>query len=238
MNPPDFQTPCVVRTSQRPSSDVVKGLAQYGVATIHEAQKRRGLMAAIHPAVPGSTLCGPAVTSLNHAGDNLMLHAAIEQCQAGDVLVVATTAPSTHGMFGELLATLCQARGLAGVILDAGVRDVAQIREMGFPVWSRAVSAAGTSKANPGWVNVPVTCGGTIVRPGDIVIGDDDGVVVVPAESARGVLHNAELREQHEAAVRERFRRGELSLDTGNLRPLLESLGVRYWSAVDEVHPG
>src|ERR671936_18384 len=141
----------------------------------------------IRPVVPGQRVCGTAVTSLNHAGDNIMLHAAIDVAQEGDVIVVATTSPCTDGMLGELIATQCQVRGVAAVVLDAGARDAAELREMAFPVWSRTISAAGTSKVNPGWVNVPVVCGGVTVHPGDLVVADDDGVVVVAAAAAEDV---------------------------------------------------
>jgi 4-hydroxy-4-methyl-2-oxoglutarate aldolase len=153
---------------------------------------------------------------------------AVAECQPGDVLVVATKTPSVHGMFGDLLATLCKARSIAGVILSAGVRDVREIRAMQYPVWAHAVNAMGTAKSNPGWVNVPVTCGGTLVNPGDMIVADDDGVVVVPAEHLDGVIENCIAREAAEAGLRERFAGGELSLDVIGLRPLLERLGVVY----------
>ena len=207
---------------------MVKAAAQYGVATLHEANKRRGLMLDINPVVAGTRVCGPAVTSLNHAGDNLMLHAAVEVAERGDVLVVATLSPSTHGMFGELLATQCRAQGIAGVGLDAGVRDRRDLQDMAFPVWSRAVSAAGTVKATPGWVNVPVVCGSATVHPGDLVIADDDGAMVIPLDDVGQVVEAARVREDREAANRARFQAGELSLDVNNLRPLLEHLGVTY----------
>jgi 4-hydroxy-4-methyl-2-oxoglutarate aldolase len=174
--------------------------------------------------------CGPAVTSLNHPGDNLMLHAAVEVSQPGDVLVVATMSRSTDGMFGELLATQCRAQGIAGVVLDAGARDRRDLIEMKFPVWSRAISAAGTVKATPGWVNVPVVCGGATVTPGDLVVADDDGVTVIPRAEVAAVVEAAELREEKEARNRVRLQAGELSLDVNNLRPLLERLGVTYES--------
>ncbi|WP_432878607.1 4-carboxy-4-hydroxy-2-oxoadipate aldolase/oxaloacetate decarboxylase [Kribbella sp. CA-245084] len=221
-------SPTVVRRIERPDPEAVKAASQYSVATLHEAGRRRGLMIDIHPVVAGTRVCGPAVTSLNHAGDNLMLHAAVEVCEPGDVLVVATLSPSTHGMFGELLATQCRAQEIAGVVLDAGVRDRRELRDMSFPVWSRAISAAGTVKATPGWVNVPVTCGSALVNPGDLVVADDDGVMVIPAAEVADVVEAARLREEREAANRARFQAGELSLDVSNLRPLLERLGVTY----------
>ena len=218
----------VVTRVRRPEPDDVEALSAFGVATVHEAYLRRGLMDTVRPVVPDTRICGPAVTSLNAAGDNLMLHAAIEQCRPGDVLVVATTAPSRHGMFGELLATQCRARGIAGVVLEAGARDTRELREMGYPTWSAAVSAAGTAKTNPGWVNVPVECDGVIVNPGDVVVADDDGVVVVARDDVPEVAVAAAEREEREAGVRRRFESGELSLDVSDLRQSLERLGVRY----------
>ena len=185
----------------------------------------------IRPVVPGQRVCGTAITSLNHAGDNLMLHAAIDVAQEGDVIVVATTSPCTDGMVGELIAKQCQVRGVAAVILDAGARDSAELREMGFPVWSRAISAAGTNKANPGWVNVPVVCGGVTVNPGDLVVADDDGVVVVAAEAAEDVARAAQARADREAGSRMRYANGEASMDVSGLRQLLVQLGVRTYDS-------
>lgn len=220
--------PAVYERIQRPDPELVARLSRFGVSTIHEADKRRGYMYGITPIVSGLSICGPAVTSLDHTGDNLMIHAALEVCQPGDVLVVTTVSPSTHGMFGDLLATLCRARGLAGVIIDAGARDVRDLREMRFPIWTRTISSQGTAKSNPGWVNVPVVCANVNVRPGDVIAADDDGVVVVPQERLAAVAAAAQAREDHEAKSRERFARGELSLDVANMRPLLERFGVRY----------
>lgn len=220
--------PAVYERIERPDPALVAQLAKFGVSTIHEADRRRGYMRDIKPVVSGLSICGPAVTSVDHAGDNLMLHAAVATCQPGDVLVVTTLSPSLHGMFGDLLATLCRARGLAGVIINAGVRDVKDLRAMRFPVWSHAISSDGAAKANPGWVNVPVVCGGQTVRPGDVIAADDDGVVVVPRERLAAVIAAARKREEHETMVRERFSRGELSLDVSGLRAQLDKLGVRY----------
>lgn len=225
MNP---VAPRIVRSFERPPAELIEALSAFGVATVHEAAGQRGLMRPEVGAVTGGArICGPAVTSLNHAGDNLMLHAAIETCRPGDVLVVATTSPSTDAMLGELIATQCRARGIAGMVLDAGVRDVAAIRAMRFPAWACAVSAAGTSKSRPGWVNVPVTCGGALVRPGDVVIADDDGVVIVEREALGDVVAAAAAREEREAVARERYQKGELSLDVLALREILARLGVR-----------
>ncbi|MHB8618949.1 MAG: 4-carboxy-4-hydroxy-2-oxoadipate aldolase/oxaloacetate decarboxylase [Chloroflexota bacterium] len=220
--------PCIHRQIERPDKRLAAALAEYGVATVHEAYKQQGLMRPeIRPVVPGKRVCGPAITSLSHPGDNIMLHAAVDVARAGDVIVVATTAPSTDGMIGELIATQCQARGIVAVVLDAGARDSAEIREMGFPVWSRAISAAGTNKKNPGWVNIPVVCGGVTVNPGDLVVADDDGVVVVAARDAEEVASGCEARVERENAARERYRAGESSMEVNNLRALLKDLGVR-----------
>jgi 4-hydroxy-4-methyl-2-oxoglutarate aldolase len=227
--------PCVIRTIPRPPPELAAALAEEGVATVHEAQGQLGLMhPAIRPLLPGARICGPAVTALNHPGDNLMLHAAIELCQPGDVLVVATTAPCTDGMLGELLALSCKARGLAGVVLDVGARDLAALQALGLPVWARAVSAAGTAKSTPGWVNVPVVCGGVTVRPGDLVVADDDGVVVVAREHAEAVLAAARARTAREATIRQRLAAGELSLDIYGFRDVLAARGVRYYDTAAE----
>jgi 4-hydroxy-4-methyl-2-oxoglutarate aldolase len=219
----------VVRAILRPDADTVNGLAAAGVSTVHEAQGRRGAFApTIRPIQDGARVAGPAVTVSCHAGDNLMLHAAVEVCQPGDILVVVTTSPSTDGMLGELLATSLAAHGVVGVVIDAGVRDVAQLRAMRFPVWARAISPQGTVKASPGSVNVPVVCGGQSVSPGDVVVADDDGVVVVPRAEAAQVLAAARAREAAEATKRARLAAGELGVDMYDLRPLLAKLGVTY----------
>lgn len=220
--------PTVKRAVERPDPAALAELGKYGVATVHEAYGRRGLMHGIKPIVRGLTACGPAITALNHAGDNLMLHVALEQCQPGDVLIVATTAPSMHGMFGELLATSCRARGLAAVIIDAAARDSSELNDMRFPVWARGVSAAGTTKFALGWVNIPVSCAGTVVAPGDAVVADDDGVVVVAREHVSDVLAAAHQRTAHETEVRTRLAAGELSLDTSGMRKVLSDGGVAY----------
>jgi 4-hydroxy-4-methyl-2-oxoglutarate aldolase len=227
--------PCVIRDILRPEADLARALAGFGVATVHEASGQLGLMRPdIRPVVPGKRICGPAVTALCHPGDNLMLHAAIDVANPGDVIVVGVKFRNTDGMIGELIATQCQARGIVAVILDAGARDSAELREMGFPVWSRAISAAGTSKATPGWVNVPIQCGDAIVRPGDLIVADDDGVVVVAAEDAEEVVRACEARVAKEDANRKRFQQGEVSLDVSNLRPLLERLGVQTYATAGE----
>lgn len=227
--------PCVVRCIERPAPHYAQQLATFGVATVHEAYAQQGLLRPdIRPVVRGKRICGPAVTALSHAGDNIMLHAAIDVAQRGDVIVVALKSPSTDGMIGELIATQCQARGIEAVILDAGARDSAELNDMGFPVWSRAISAAGTNKANPGWVNVPVSIGDVIIRPGDLVVADDDGVCVVRAEDAAAVVKASEARIAKEEANRKRFQAGEVSLDVSSLRPVLDKLGVRSFDTLAE----
>ncbi|MCW2569661.1 MAG: 4-carboxy-4-hydroxy-2-oxoadipate aldolase [Mycobacterium sp.] len=222
----------IVRTNRRPDPDAVEVLGRVGVATAHEAMGRRGLThPVLRPIYPGARIAGRAVTVLSHPGDNLMIHACIEQCGPGDVLVITTTSPSTDGMFGELFATQLAARGVLGLVMDAGVRDVAELTAMGFPAWSRAVSAQGTVKATPGSVNVPVVVAGAYLRPGDVIVADDDGVLVVPLEDAAEVAEKSLAREANEQGKREKFQAGVLGLDFYDLRPTLERLGVTY---VDE----
>ncbi|HET6479445.1 MAG TPA: 4-carboxy-4-hydroxy-2-oxoadipate aldolase/oxaloacetate decarboxylase [Actinoplanes sp.] len=219
----------VVRRVPRVAAEVLAGLAEAGVSTVHEADGRRGALdPALRPIQAGARIAGSAVTVSCHPGDNLMIHAAVEVCSPGDLLVVTTTSPSTDGMLGELLATSLAARGVVGVVLDAGVRDVGELRAMGFPVWSRAVSPQGTVKASPGSVNVPVICGGRSIAPGDAVVADDDGLVVVPRDRAATVLEAARRRLDAETGKRARLAAGELGLDMYELRPLLDRLGVEY----------
>lgn len=223
-----------------PRADVADAarLAELGVATVHEALGRVGYLGpAFRPAWPGARAGGTAVTVLCRPGDNLMVHVAVEQCRAGDVLVVATTSLSTDGLFGELFATALAARGVRGVVLGCGIRDVAGLRAAGFPAWSTAVSAQGSVKATPGAVNVPVVLGGQTIRPGDVVLGDDDGVLVVPRADVPRALAAGRARVEKENAAREAFRRGELGLDRYGLRERLPGLGVEYvthaeWAAV------
>lgn len=225
----------VVREVDRAPADVVARLGAAGVATVHEAAGRNGLVGPrVQARVPGAALAGSAVTVLSPPGDNLMLHAAVETCRPGDVLVVATTSDSTDGFFGDLLATSLQARGVLGLVIDAGVRDVAALRELPFPVWSRAVHAQGCVKATPGSVNVPVVVAGQLVRPGDVVVADDDGVVVVPAARAADVAAAAEARTAAEEAKRATLASGTLGLDLYDLRPLLERLGVVYVDRLED----
>jgi 4-hydroxy-4-methyl-2-oxoglutarate aldolase len=219
----------VVRSINRAAGEVIAGLGTCGSATVHEAQGRTGFVGAqLRPIQQNVRVAGSAVTVSCHPGDNLMIHAAVECCAAGDILVVTNTAPSTHGMFGELLATSLLHRGVRALIIDAGVRDTSELRDIGFAVWSQYVSCQGTVKASPGSVNVPVVLGGVVVNPGDVIVADDDGVVVVARDEAAAVLQQSRAREDKEAATRARLATGELGVDIYNLRPLLDSLGVTY----------
>ena len=219
----------IVRSDRRPDPDAVAILARVGVATAHEAMGRRGLThPVLRPIYPGARIAGRAVTVLSHPGDNLMIHACIEQCGPGDVLVVTTTSPSTDGMFGELFAVQLAARGVLGLVIDAGVRDVAELTAMRFPAWARAISAQGTVKASPGSVNVPVVAAGAYVRPGDVVVADDDGVLFVPREVAPEVADKALAREAGEQDKLEKFRAGVLGVDVYGMRETLARLGVTY----------
>lgn len=219
--------PTIIRAIERSDPAIVQGLAEQGVATVHESFHRRGLLAPrLRPVADSWAIAGPAVTSLNHPGDNLMVHAALSVCQPGDVLVVATTVPSNLGLIGDLIAEQAKVRGLAGIVIDSGVRDVASLRRLGLPIWSAAITAAGSVKATPGWVNVPVVCGDQAINPGDIIVADDDGVVAVPARFAAEVLEAARQRTAKEAASREGIARGELSFDRSGMREYLAERGV------------
>ena len=225
--------PTIVRKIVRAEADIIKTLGDLGVATVHEAQTRTGLMRPyMRPIYPAAKAAGSAITISCQPGDNLMIHAAIEFCQKGDVLVVSTTSESTDGMFGELLAESARAHGVVGLVIDAGVRDVRDLTEMDFPVWSKAISAQGTVKATAGSVNVPIVCAGAIVRPGDVIVSDADGVVVVKRETAAEVARLAGERFAKEQKTRERLKTGELGVDFYGLRAKLAELGVRY---VDEL---
>jgi 4-hydroxy-4-methyl-2-oxoglutarate aldolase len=219
----------IVRNVERPDASLIRRLGEFGVATVHEAQGRTGLLRPyMRPIFLGARIAAPAVTVLCHAGDNLMIHAAIEVCKPGDVVVVATKSESTDGMFGELLATSFQAHGIAGLVIDAGVRDVAELTAIGFPVFSKAICAQGTVKETAGSVNVDIVCAGALVRPGDVIVADIDGVVVVPRRSVAKVVTRCEERSAKEAKTRERLRSGELGMDIYGLRGKLQALGVEY----------
>lgn len=225
----------IVRSVDRAPLGTVDALAPIGTATVHEAIGRRGYLGVdLRPIQTGARIAGTAVTVLSHPGDNIMIHAAVEICQEGDILVVATTAPSTHGMFGDLLASSLQMRGVRGLVIDAGVRDTADLREMDFPVWTRYVSCQGTVKATPGSVNVPVTIGGTTITPGDVVCGDDDGVVLVERAEADWALERSLTRLDEEERTRVRLLAGELGIDLYGLRAKLAELGVECIDSIDQ----
>jgi len=219
----------VHRNINRVSQSKLDLLKDFGVATAHEAYGRKGLVGtSLHPRIPGSLISGSAVTVLSHPGDNLMIHVAVEQCKPGDVLVVTTTSESTDGMFGDLLATSLMARGVVGLIINAGVRDIAALRELPFPVWSKAVHAQGTVKGTPGSVNIPIAIDGLIINPGDAIIADDDGVMAIRNLDVDVVIEASAKRVANEAEKRAKLASGILGLDMYNLRPLVESLGIKY----------
>ncbi len=221
--------PRVIRKIERAGADLARKLGEYGVATVHEAQGRTGLMQPyMRPIYPTAKVGGTAVTVLSHPGDNIMIHAALDVVQPGDVLVVALVSDSTDGMFGDLIGVSCQTHGVLGLVIDAGVRDTTDLTAMKFPVWSRAIHARGTVKATPGSVNVDVICAGALVRPGDIVVADNDGVVVVPRETAEETCRRSEEWIAKEETTRERLRNGELGLDFHGLREKLLGMGVEF----------
>ena len=225
----------VVNTKiSRTDKKTVDEYSNYGVATVHEAQGRKGLLAPhMRPIYPGAHIAGTAVTVSVPPGDNWMIHVAVEQCCDGDILVVTPTMSSTAGYFGDLLATALMSRGVRGLIIDAGCRDITDLKKMGFPVWSKCVSAQGTVKKTLGSVNIPINCAGADVNPGDVIVADDDGVVVVSRLEAADVLASAKQREEKEAKSRRRYAAGELSLDIYDMRPKLNEKGLRYLNGDD-----
>lgn len=224
----------VVQHVERADRAVVDGLVNHGVATIHEAQGRTGLLASrLRPVWRGAHVAGTAVTVSVAPADNWMIHVAVEQCRDGDLLVVAPTSPSDAGYIGDLLATALQSRGVRGVVIDAGCRDVAELERIGFPVWAKCICAFGTVKETLGHVNVPIVCAGQHIAPGDVVVADDDGVVVVPRERAANVLDASRTRDEKEAASRRRYEAGEISLDVHSMRDRLARKGLTYVDPAD-----
>ncbi len=225
----------VIENISRVDAGLVKQFAELGVATVHEAQGRKGLLAPyMRPIFAGKRVAGTAVTVSVPAGDNWMIHVAVEQCHDGDVMVVAPTSPCSDGFFGDLLATSFMAHRIRALIIDAGVRDVAELTSMDFPVWTKCISAQGTVKETLGSVNIPIVCADQQVGPGDLVLADDDGVVIVRRDEASQVLEKSLKREQREAEVRVRYGKGELGLDINNMRPRLAEKGLNYVSGSSE----
>ncbi|PFO08959.1 4-carboxy-4-hydroxy-2-oxoadipate aldolase/oxaloacetate decarboxylase [Bacillus sp. AFS076308] len=225
----------VLKSITRPNAQMIEEFKQLDVSTIYEAQGKIGLMDYhLKPILDNTLICGPAVTAVCHAGDNLMIHAAIEVCKPGDVLVITTVGEGVAGMIGELIVTSLIKRGVQGVIIDSGIRDVAQIRELEFPIWTKAVFSQGTTKSKGGWVNAPTVCGGVSVEPGDLIMADDDGVVVVKKGDLQFALESSKQRLKKEEGTKEKIARGEISLDFYNLRPTLEKEQVVYYEDESE----
>ncbi len=226
-----------VRNVERASQADIAALEPMGVATCHEAQGRTGMLNPyMRPIYPGARIAGSAVTACGHPGDNWMIHVALELCQPGDILVVGFSAESEEGMFGDLLATSAMTSGIKGLVIDSGVRDIRDLKEMGFPVWSKVVAAQGTVKETVGAVNVAITCAGATINPGDVILADDDGVCVVPRESASDIASAGREREEHETEKRARFSAGELSLDIYNMRGPLEDAGLEYVDSAEDLN--
>ena len=225
----------VVKNFDRLHQDQISKIAQYDVSTVYEAQGKLGLMNYdIRPIQQGRSICGTAVTAICYAGDNLMIHAAIEVCKPQDILVVSIIGNSRSGMIGELIVQALIKRQVQGVIIDAGIRDVVQIRELGFPVWSKSIYSEGTAKSKGGWVNAEATCGGVLVHPGDVILADDDGIVVIKQEDIDETIESARQRTIEENKIKEKIARGELSLDYHNLRDVLEQQGVIYYDTLNK----
>lgn len=226
----------VLKNITRPSQDMIDEFQKLDVSTVYEAQGKQGLMDQdIKPILENKMIVGPAVTAVCYAGDNLMIHAAIEVCQPGDILVITTVGENIAGMIGELIVTALMKRGVKAVIIDSGVRDVARIRDLDFPVWTKAVHSAGTGKVRGGWVNAPTVCAGSLVKPGDLIMADDDGVVVVKKEDLDVALEASHKRLQKEERTKEKIANGEISINFYNLRPTLEKENVVYYENEEEL---
>lgn len=220
----------IVKHISRPTEELLTQYQQLDVSTIYEAQGKQGIMnTQLKPILPNTMVVGPAVTVTCHAGDNLMIHAAIEVCKPGDIVVITTVGEAIAGMIGELIVTALIKKGVRAVIIDSGIRDVRQIRELGFPIWTREVLSQGTTKMKGGWVNAPTVCGGVSVSPGDLIVADDDGVVVVKKADIESTLNLSNTRLQKEVGTKEKIENGDISLDFYNLRPVLASEGVIYY---------
>lgn len=227
----------VIKNFERPDQAFIEEFKKLDVATVYEAQGKEGLVnTSIKPIQQGVTICGPAVTAICYPNDNLMVHAAIETCQPGDVLVITTVGESDAGMIGELIITALMKRGVQGVIIDAGTRDVEVIRNMGFPIWTKAIHAEGTTKVRGGWVNAPTICGGANVKAGDLVLANDDGVVFIEKENLSFALEASKKRLEKEEKTKERIANNELGIDFYNLRPTLEKENVTYYESMDDLN--
>ncbi|MFB6466382.1 4-carboxy-4-hydroxy-2-oxoadipate aldolase/oxaloacetate decarboxylase [Cytobacillus sp. Hz8] len=227
----------VIKNIKRPSQVIIEEFTRFDVSTVYEAQGKAGLMNyQLRPIIKGSSICGPAITVTCHAGDNLMIHAAVEVCKPGDILVITTIGDGVSGMIGELIITALMKRGVQGIIIDSGTRDVARIRELGFPIWTKAIFSQGTTKIKGGNVNAPAICGGVTVHPGDIIMADDDGVVVVKQEDTKFTLESSKKRMIKEEGTKQKIANGELSIDFYNLRSVLEQQNVYYYEDEEEFH--